>query len=75
MQKILMRNEMANNTSEYLAAASTESNTKFKWSDELIEDWLRAFSHFKTVMGFQNKNFNADKPRQNNISFLLTWYT
>ena len=38
MQKILMRNEMANNTSEHLAVASAESNTKFKWSDELIED-------------------------------------
>ena len=29
---------MANNTSEHLATASTDSNTKFKWSDELIED-------------------------------------
>ena len=29
---------MANNTSEHLATASTDSNTKFKWSDEVIED-------------------------------------
>ena len=29
---------MANNTSEQVAAACTDSNTKFKWSDDLVED-------------------------------------
>ena len=29
-----MKNKMPNNISEYLAAASADSNTKFKWSDE-----------------------------------------
>ena len=43
---------------------------KFKWSDDLVEDLLKALSNFK-VMGFQNKNFNTDKPSQNNISILL----
>ena len=34
MWKILMKNKMPNNISEYLAAASTDSNSQFKWSDE-----------------------------------------
>ena len=35
-----MKNKMASNTSEHVAAAGTESNTKFKWSDGLVEDLL-----------------------------------
>ena len=30
----------------------------------LVEDLLAAPSNFKTIMEFQNKDFNADKPRQ-----------
>ena len=59
-----MKNKMTNNTGKHVAAASTESNTKFKWSDELVEDLLKALSNFKTAMEFQNKHINTEKPRQ-----------
>ena len=39
--------------------------------DDLFEELLKALNNFKTVMEFQNEVFNEDKPRQNNISFLL----
>ena len=29
---------MANNTSEQVAAAGTDSDTKFKWPDDFVED-------------------------------------
>ena len=64
MRKALMKSKMVNNTSEQVAAAGTDSSTKFKWSKELAEDLLKAFSNFKAVMEFQNKDFNVDKPRQ-----------
>ena len=50
-----MKSKMANNTStsEQKAASGTDSNTKFKWSDDLVEDLLKALSNFKTVMEFQ----------------------
>ena len=48
--------------SEHVAAAGTKSDTKFKCSDDFVEDLLKALSNFKTVMEFQNKDFNADKP-------------
>ena len=54
---------MANNTSG-LVAAGTKSNTNFKWSDDLVEDLLKALRNFKKVMEFHNKDFYADKPRQ-----------
>ena len=63
MWKSSMKNKMANNTSD-LVAAGTKSNTKFKWSDDLVEDLLKALRNFKKVMEFHNKDFNADKPRQ-----------
>ena len=68
MRKMSMKNKMVNNTSDHLVAASTDSNTKFKWSDGLVEDILKALSNFKTVMGFQNENFNEDKPWNNMVS-------
>ena len=46
---------MANNTSEHVAAASTDSNTKFEWLDNLVEDVPKALSNFKIVVEFQNK--------------------
>ena len=51
-------------TSEHIAAAGTDSNTKFKLLDDLAEDLLKAPSNFKTVMEFHNKDFNVDKPPQ-----------
>ena len=54
MRKSSMKSKMANNTSEHIAAAGTDSNTKFKWSDDLVEDLLKDLINFKTVMEFQN---------------------
>ena len=54
---------MANNTSEEVAAAGTDANTKFIWSDDIVEDLFKALSNFKTVMEFQNKDLNVGKPR------------
>ena len=45
---------LATNTIEHVAAAGIDSNSKFKWSDDLVEDFLNALSNFKTVMVFQN---------------------
>ena len=60
MQKSSMKNKMGNNTSKHVAAAGTYSNTKFRWQDDLLEDLLKALGNFKTVMKFQNKDFNAN---------------
>ena len=59
-----MKNKIANNTSKRIAAAGTNSNTKFKWSDDFVQDLLKALSSFKTVVEFQKEEFNANKPRQ-----------
>ena len=37
-----MKNNMASNTNKHVAAAGTDSETKFKWSDDLVEDLLKA---------------------------------
>ena len=47
---------------ERVAGTGTDSNTIFKWSDNLVEDLLKALSNFKTVMESQNKDFNAENP-------------
>ena len=41
-----------------------QAETKFKWSDKLVNDLLNALSNFKSTMEFKSKDFNADKPRQ-----------
>ena len=64
MSKSSKKNKMVNNTREHLTATGTDSNTIFKWSDDLAQDLLKALSNFKTVMQFQNKGFNADKSRR-----------
>ena len=64
MRKSSMKSRVTNNTSDRVAATGTDSNIIFKWSDDLIEDLLKALSSFKTVMEFQNKDFNGDKPCQ-----------
>ena len=38
--------------------------SKFKWSNKLVNDLLNALSNFKSTMEFKSKYFNADKPRQ-----------
>lgn len=62
MRKSSTKNKMTNNTSQHVAAAGTGSNTKSTWSDDLVQDLLKALSNFKTVMEFQEKHFNANKP-------------
>ena len=47
MRKSSMKNKMANNASEQVAAAGADSNTKFKWSDDLVQDLLKALSNLK----------------------------
>ena len=74
MKKLLMKNKMANNTSKHLAAVCTDPNAKSKWLNDLVEDLLKALSNFKTVMGFQSRKFDTEKPRQNNMSFLLIFF-
>ena len=51
MQKSSVKNEMASEHKR--ARASTNSNTKFKWSDNLVEDLLKAPSNFKIVIGLK----------------------
>ena len=58
MRKSSMKNKIVDNTSDHASAASTDSNTKFKWLDDLVEDLLKALSNLKTVMEVQNKDFN-----------------
>ena len=50
-QKNLVKNKMASEHKQ--ARASTNSNTKFNWSDNLAEDLLKAPSNFKTVIGLK----------------------
>ena len=42
MGKSAIDNKMANSTSEHVVAAGTDSNTKFKWSDDFVVDLLKA---------------------------------
>ena len=51
MQKSSMKNKMPSEHKR--ARASTNSNTKFKWSDNLAEDLLKTPSNFKTVIGLK----------------------
>ena len=55
-----MKNKMTNNRSGDLAPGGTDSNNKFKWSDDLVEDLLKVLSNFKTVM--ETTDFKEDKP-------------
>ena len=41
MLKSSMKNKLANNTDQHVAAAGTDSNSKFKCSDDLAEDLLK----------------------------------
>ena len=48
MQKNAMKNKMGNNTSKYVAAVGTDSNTKFKWLDDLVDDLLETLSNLNS---------------------------
>lgn len=36
-----MKNKMSNSTNEYAAEAGADSNAKFKWPDDLVEDYSK----------------------------------
>ena len=59
---------MAKNTCEHVAEAGTDSNTKFKWQHDLVQDLLKALSNFKIAMklffGFSFFSFNLFWYRQ-----------
>ena len=59
---------MAKNTCEHVAEAGTDSNTKFKWQHDLVQDLLKALSNFKIAMklffGFSFLSFNLFWYRQ-----------
>ena len=59
-----MNDKTGNTLREHVIVAGTDSNSKLKWLDDLVEDLLKAASNIKTVMEFQNKDFKADKPCQ-----------
>ena len=48
-------NIMANKTSENVAT-TTDSNSNFQWSDDLVEDLLQPLSNFETMVEFQNND-------------------
>ena len=56
-QTVRMEKTMANDDEHV-------QESKFKWSDKLVNDLLNALSNFKSTMEFKSKDFNADKPRQ-----------
>ena len=62
MGMCLMKNIMANNKSEHVAAA-TNSNSIFKQSDDLVEDLPKGLSNFNTLTEFRKKDVNAEKLR------------
>ena len=55
---------MAENTSKQRVQNKVENASKFKWTDELVEDLLKCLGQYKTTMEFNGKDLNAEKPRQ-----------
>ena len=60
MSKCLIKNIKSNERNEQ--AAATYSNFKTEFSDYLVEDLLKNFSHFKTIMELQSilKNYQIN---------------
>ena len=58
MEKTQAETKMANDDEHV-------QESKFKWSDKLVNDLLNALSNFKLTMEFKSKDFNADKPNLN----------
>ena len=55
-----LKNKMPNNNQKHIKRA-LDSNSKFKWSNDLPEDLLKTPSNFKTVIEFWNEISNTDK--------------
>ena len=48
-----MKNKMPNSTNEYAAETGADSNAKFKWSDDLVED----YSKLSVIEGVSEQSF------------------
>ena len=46
------------------AKRKAQTTTKFKWSEEMVQDLLDGLLEYKTQMEFNNSDFNADKSKQ-----------
>ena len=57
MEKTQAETKMANDVEHV-------QESKFKWSDKLVNDLLNALSNFKSTMEFKSNDFNADKRHQ-----------
>ncbi|XP_057291461.1 uncharacterized protein LOC130614081 [Hydractinia symbiolongicarpus] len=44
--------------------ASEAADKKFKWISELVEQLINSLKEYKVNMTFNNRDFNADKPKQ-----------
>ena len=73
MWKIYMKNKMDNSTSEHIAAAGTDWDTKVKWSDGLVKDLFKALSNFKTMMKLPTFQTSVRTLAFSNAFHLLSW--
>ena len=59
-----LKNKMPNNKKKHIETA-LDSNSNFKWSNDLPVDLLKTPSNFKTVAEFSNEVSNTDKLHKN----------
>ena len=59
-----LKNKMPNNKKKHIETA-LDSNSNFKWSNDLPVDLLKTPSNFKTVTEFSNEVSNTDKLHKN----------
>ena len=52
------------NSQNSQAKKKTQATSKFKWSEEMMQDFLDGLLEYKTQMEFNNSDFNADKNKQ-----------
>ena len=52
------------NSQNSQAKKKTQATSKFKWSEEMMQDLLDGLLEYKTQMEFNNSDFNADKNKQ-----------
>jgi hypothetical protein len=52
------------NSQNSQAKKKTKATSKFKWSEEMVQDLLDGLLEYKTQMEFNNSDFNADKNKQ-----------
>jgi hypothetical protein len=57
-------NTAKKNSQNSQAKKKTQATSKFKWSEEMMQDLLGGLLEYKTQMEFNNFDFNADKNKQ-----------